>query len=294
MSLRVVLLGLIVILIGVGVVLGIRQYGGNSTPSAQIVENNDTEVAKGDPFDFADRFALIWMSGDYSALFDMVHEDSQRLTPYTVFADFYNNFEAATSLTKITVAVVNVTAESALFHVDLRTRYYGTFEYTVVLKLAELNGNFYAIWHPSAIHPDLPLGGAFKSFIKRPRRGNIYDKDGLILATTGAIRYVGLDRINIQGRGNREGIEEVLLDIGFEKDVIAEAFDSELDLQQRVKVGEVTEEILAAVIEAQRSYPGLIMWIEEFRLHPLGSAAAHIVGYTGEYTANELANLQAL
>ena len=36
------------------------------------------------------------------------------------------------------------------------------------------------------------------------------------------------------------------------------------------------------------------MWIEEFRLHPLGSAAAHIVGYTGEYTANELANLQAL
>ena len=56
MSLRVVLLGLIVILIGVGVVLGIRQYGGNSTPSAQIVENNDTEVAKGDPFDFADRF----------------------------------------------------------------------------------------------------------------------------------------------------------------------------------------------------------------------------------------------
>ena len=294
MSLRVVLLGLIVILIGVGVVLGIRQCGGNSTPSAQIVENNDTEVAKGDPFDFADRFALIWMSGDYSALFDMVHEDSQRLTPYTVFADFYNNFEAATSLTKITVAVVNVTAESALFHVDLRTRYYGTFEYTVVLKLAELNGNFYAIWHPSAIHPDLPLGGAFKSFIKRPRRGNIYDKDGLILATTGAIRYVGLDRNIIQGRGNREGIEEILLDIGFEKDVIAEAFNSELDLQQRVKVGEVTEEVLAAVIEAQRSYPGLIMWIEEFRLHPLGSAAAHIVGYTGEYTANELANLQAL
>ena len=193
MSLRVVLLGLIVILIGIGVVLGVRQFGGDSTLSEQTVENEDTEVAEGNPYDFADRFALIWMSGNYSVLFDMVHEDSQRLTPYTVFAGFYNNFEAATSLTKITVSVVNVTAEAALFHVDLRTRYYGTFEYKVVLKLAKLNGNFYVIWHPSAIHPDLPPGGAFKSFIKRPRRGSIYDKDGLILATTGAGRYVGLD-----------------------------------------------------------------------------------------------------
>ena len=35
--------------------------------------------------------------------------------------------------------------------------------------------------------------------------------------------------------------------------------------------------------------PGAVLWFEVRRVHPLGEAAAHVVGYTREYTAEEIA-----
>ena len=293
MFLRVFLLSLITVVIGVGIAVGVCQNRQDSIPPPVQVEEESTKIIQNDPSDFAQRYALVWMSGNYSALFDMVHSDSQKLTPSSPFNDFYNNFDAATGLTKITVLVNDVTPDIVTFDVRLQTRYYGDFQYGVTLNLIYVDGDFFALWNPTAIHPDLSPGGEFKSYIKRPRRGNIYDRNGFVLATTADIRYVGLDRNIINSRGDREEIEKNLLELGFDSNKINEAFESDLGLNQRVKVGEVTEEMLSVVIEAQRSHPGLIMWIEAHRIHPLESAAAHVVGYTREYTALEIANLNA-
>ncbi|WP_165772471.1 penicillin-binding transpeptidase domain-containing protein [Tepidiforma thermophila] len=282
MPVRAVFLAAIIIgLLAGGAVAGARwaaSRGGSDSPSAAAPE-------PGSPAAAAAGFAAAWAAGDLQARYLLLSPAAQRTYSYEAFADAYRAFEEQLTVTGTDVRVADVNGSAARLDVRLATAYFGTLEYSTTLPLVPAPGRYLIDWTPAAIHPRLAGGYAFSSVITRPVRGTIYDRNGIELAVTREIRHVGLNRSVIT---DRPGLEAALLAFGFTPEQVEAAFNSPRPLNHRVRVGPIPDDRVEEANRLLRPFQGVIIYVETQRVHPLGPAAAHVVGYTREYTAEEL------
>lgn len=267
-----------------------RDSGATSPPAATTPVPTPTPIA-GTPRAVAHAWAAAWAAGDTAALYDLLHPDAQRLYPFDAFAAVYDNLATEARLASVEPTVVTADATGARIDVRLATAYFEDIEYTIFLPFTDRDGAAAVAWSPAAVHPDLPPGGRFVGTVTWPTRGAILDRNGRPLAVTESVRFVGLNRSLVL---NRQTVTDALVAFGFGRESIDAAFDSPLALNQRVPIGVVGDDRLEEVVNLVRSVPGTMVWLEDRRVHPLGPAAAHVVGYTREYTADELARLRGL
>jgi penicillin-binding protein 2 len=202
------------------------------------------------------------------------------------FVEAYTAFEQEVSVTGREVSFVSAVDGSATLQVRLSTAYFGVLEYAIELSLVRESDVYLVSWSPANIHPELKDGRSLKGTVERPRRGSIVDRHGEPLAITKDVRLVGLNRALITDPAPAVA---ALGGLGFSKEQIDAAFASRLAANQRVPVGPVPDDKAEAALAAMRSVTGVIVYFETQRVHPLGPAAAHVVGYTRELTADELA-----
>jgi penicillin-binding protein 2 len=273
------------ILIGLlagGTVAGARWYRSRGGDHGDIA----AEPKPGSPAAAAAAFAEAWASADYEALYLLLSPAAQRTYPFETFADAYRAFDEQLTATGTTVRVADADSSTARLDVRLDTAYFGTLEYSTTLQLVPAPGRYLVDWRPEAIHPRLAGGFTFSSNIQRPIRGTIFDRNGLELAVTREIRYVGLNRSVIT---DRPALEAALLAFGFTREQVDAAFASPAPLNHRVRVGPIPDDRVELANQLLRPHQGIVIYVESQRVHPLGPAAAHVVGYTREYTAEELA-----
>jgi len=106
-----------------------------------------------------------------------------------------------------------------------------------------------------------------------------------VLAETQDLRFIGLNRSLIR---DAAALRASLIQFGFAAQQVDDALASPAGQAQRVRVGQIPPEKAEAASEALRGIPGILVYFESQRVHPLGPAAAHVVGYTRELTAEEL------
>ncbi|MBA4179826.1 MAG: hypothetical protein C0506_04485 [Anaerolinea sp.] len=283
-AMRGIFLGAVVLgLVAGGIVAGARavSWGGNG--GAKVA---GAPAEAGSARATVEAFATAWSAENYEALFLLLDPESQRATTLEQFADTYASF--ASEMTRIDLRVTpgEVRGSQATLSVNLATAYFGQFEYTTVLNLTKTPAAWAVHWDPSAIHPDMSGGQAFKSAVQRPVRGTIFDRNGAPLAVTRDVRFLGLNRSAV---GDRIALTNALVAFGFSKEQVDAAFASPAGQSQRVQVGPVPDEKAEAASTQLRGIPGVLLYFESRRVHPLGAAAAHVVGYTRELTAEELA-----
>lgn len=266
-----------------GAVLALR--GHSSAPPEPTPAATETTEPR-TPQELAALFAERWQSGDIAGLYLLLDRRSQAAYSATDFQARYADFERETTQIRLRVAVQEATETGARLAVRVETAYFGTLEYSTELRFVDDGGELRVRWEPTAIHPALSGGRVLRSHIERPRRGAIYDRNGVPLAITTDVRYLGLNRAAIADRG---AVTALLEEFGFSREQIDAAFDSPLPLSYRIPVGVVPDERAEEATELVARTPGLLLYFEEQRVHPLGAAAAHIVGYTRELTAEELA-----
>jgi penicillin-binding protein 2 len=284
MAIRSVFIGAVLI----GAIIGaayagvgcLRQDDGNPGALATVTET------PGSPGATAAAFAKAWTAGDINSLYLLLSPASQRAYPAEVFTETYSRF--ADELTQVSLVATATAAApgSATIGVRLATAYFGDIEYTTTLNLSQTTARWVVDWDPSAIHPEMVNGREFKSTIQRPVRGSILDRNGEVLAATMDLRTLGLNRSLV---GDQAALRAALTDFGFTKDEIDGAFNSTAGPSQRVRVGRIPDDKADVAITTLRNLPGVVLYFESQRVHPLGAAAAHVVGYTREYTADELA-----
>ncbi|WP_322795973.1 penicillin-binding transpeptidase domain-containing protein [Tepidiforma sp.] len=231
-------------------------------------------------------FASAWSQGSISDLYLLLSPASQRTYSFEAVESAYRTFEDQLTVLRTSVRVAEATPAAARLEVRLATAYFGDLEYSTTLPLLPAPGRYLVAWEPAVIHPRLAGGYTFASIIQRTTRGTIYDRNGIPLAVTRDIRHVGLNRSQVT---DRPALERVLIEFGFTPEQVRAAFESPLGLNQRVRVGPIPEDRIETANQLLRGYPGVIIYVESQRVHPLGPAAAHVVGYTREYTAEELA-----
>lgn len=235
----------------------------------------------------AARFAAAWEAWDADALYALLDADARAAMSPETLAEAYAAFRAETAAAAIAVTVERAGLGEAVLRVRLRTDWFGTLDYTVALPLApDPDGTPRVGWTPAALHPALAHGGELRGTVRRPRRGAILDRLGEPLAVTRDVRVIGLDRGLVRDRAE---VVRAFVSFGIAAETVEAAFASPLGPRQRVPVGVVADERVEEAARFVQAVPGAVLWFEQRRVHPLGPAAAHAVGYTREYTAAELA-----
>lgn len=160
------------------------------------------------------------------------------------------------------------------------------------------------IWNDGMIFPELKAEDKVKVITTKAVRGRITDRSGFVLAGQGVASSVGIVP------GKLENKEEALKEISELTDTEIETIEKKLDAQwvkedsfvpivTLPKVSELdlmkTEPDTEVMQEAQRQalllgIPGIMITDIEVREYPFEEAAAHLVGYVQNVTAEDLEN----
>ena len=289
MTLRRFLLASVVLGVIAGVAAGgIRALVGDGEPAPPVPTATVAPTpAPETPLAVAQRFAEAWEAGDVPAMYDLLDSATRAGLPLAAFAEAYAGFRREVGATAMTVSVAGEDAQRVTFRVRLETSYFGTLEYaTAVPFVSSQLGSPRIAWTPAVMHPALTPGRELHGEVRRPARGAIYDRNGEPLAITLDVRMIGLDRSRVF---DEESVTAAFVSFGFEEEEVARAFDSPLGQRHRVPLGTVPDSRVEEAARFVEAVPGAVLWFEERRVHPLGPAAAHVVGYTREYTAEEIA-----
>jgi len=267
-----------------GTVAGVRVFTGRSSSSG--TGKASPTAQPGSPQASAEQFAQAWTAGNLNGLYLLLDAPSQHATSYPTFAAAYRNYYAETTEDDLVAKVTGARDGAATLSVKLTTAYFGDLEYTIALNLTQSPTGWLVAWTPAAINADMVDGRTFKSDIQKPTRGAILDRNGIQLAATKDIRYLGLNRSLIT---DRPGTTSALVRFGFTQAQVDAAFNDPSGSDQRVAVGVVTDDKRDAAAQLVAQVTGTLLYFQSQRVHPLGAAAAQVVGYTRELTAEELA-----
>lgn len=129
-------------------------------------------------------------------------------------------------------------------------------------------------------------------------RGYIYDRNGNVLVRNRPSYQVALQSLNLpRGKADRDSVFKRLLDI---RDSVGEPYFDSLSLDtafQRSRwiktrpiriLEDAPLELVAVVGEHSAELPGVVTLIESRREYLYGSLAAHVLGYTGEISEDQL------
>lgn len=168
----------------------------------------------------------------------------------------------------------------------------GTIEFSHAARLVFEEGeeeNRWAIdWNSSMIFPQMEEGDTVETTALSPERGEIFGANGQGLAINGTVNEVGIVPGKMEDEEElKEGFSEIL-------NISIEEIDQKLNQSwvgpetfvPLAKIPNDDEERLEAINNLPRGY--LIKSGVKSRVYPVGEAAAHLTGYMGNVTAEEL------
>ena len=135
-------------------------------------------------------FLYHWQQSQWEAMYALLSDSSQQATPYESFAALYEN---ATSTMRLQTIDFTLLAQSRdgnrimvfVYDVTFTTNSIGTFTDTsreIRLVMDDLTQSWRVAWSPGDIFRQMAEGGSIRLETFPPLRGNIYDRNGIILA----------------------------------------------------------------------------------------------------------------
>ncbi|MFC0273530.1 penicillin-binding transpeptidase domain-containing protein [Metabacillus herbersteinensis] len=164
-------------------------------------------------------------------------------------------------------------------------------EVTLIEEETEEDKNWNVNWTPAMIFPQLKEGEDVRVTSGQPVRGQIFDRNEQGLAVNGTVNEIGVDPGKL-GENEADTIQKLAQLLQLE----VEEIESKLN-QSWVKDGVFVpikkispdnRELLEKLI----ALPGVQKQNSQSRYYPLGEAGAHLIGYTGSITAEQLEELK--
>ena len=243
------------------------------------------------PEDAANAFFTAWQQGHYSAMYDLLSADAQAATSRDVFVRRYTNIHDGTGELKLTVQASGPPSDTGEvpFQVTRSLAIFGDVSEANTLPLVKDQAGVWKIaWQPGLIYTGLTATSTVRVTPDLPVRGRILDRNDKPLADNGSILSVGVVPGEIKD-------EAALLR------ALSEALGIAPEtIKQRYQGGQPSwfmpivtrpESDRAQLESTVGDVPGVALQDRPARVYPLGPAAAHVVGYVGHPTSDELKQL---
>ena len=264
---------------------GVAEPGPLATPAP-----TQTPVPKR-PEDAANAFFSAWQQSQYSAMYDLLSAEAQAATPRDVFVRRYTNIRDGTSELKLTVQASGPPDDSGQvpFQVTRSLAIFGDVTEANTLPLVQDQGGAWKVaWQPGLIYTGLTSTSTVRVTPDLPARGRILDRNDKPLADNGSILAIGVVPGEIK---DEAALLQTMSDaLGIPPETI----------KQRYQGGQPTwfmpivvrpESERAELEPKLGNIPGVALQDRPARVYPLGQAAAHVVGYVGHPTSDELRQL---
>ncbi|TGB01204.1 penicillin-binding transpeptidase domain-containing protein [Halobacillus salinus] len=242
-----------------------------------------------------------WESGSYEKMYKLLSEQDKEGMPEEEFIEFYqsNYEEMAMDNLKVTYELPEEEQEydkestpSFDFSASMES-VGGEIRFDQAANLIYEEGedsDRWAIeWSPALLFPEMEKGDVVSTEQSDPERGEIFDANGKGLAVNAPVIEIGVVPGDIKNEQKlKESLSEVLgLSV---EDIEAEINQSWVKDDFFVPIAKVTEDDQKRLNAlSDKSFPaGVQKKPSEGRIYPLGAAAAHLTGYVGFITAEEL------
>ncbi|WP_047984489.1 penicillin-binding transpeptidase domain-containing protein [Ornithinibacillus californiensis] len=254
------------------------------------------------PHERLDDYFKLWEEQNFTQMYEMLTEESKEAYPTDQYIDRYEKIYSDLDITEVQLSYEKLSEEqieTALEEGIATLPFVGNmmtmagpieFNYEVTLKQIgeEEEKNWFLEWDPGFIFPEIKDGGEIRISVTEPRRGDILDRNRLPLALNGTVLEVGVvpGKLGDNPEASKEELA-MLLNISVEsidKALSASWVKPDLFVPVGKQIPESNQELLDQLWQVE----GVMTQKTTGRIYPLGEAAAHLVGYVGKITAEEL------
>ncbi len=249
-----------------------------------------TPAATNDPVGVVSAFLAAWGQARYADMYRLLSPEDQAAYAEDAFVSAYANFAKVAKLTALNPQVISLLADKdqarARFRVTYSSQTVGDFERENVLTLALTAGEWRVRWSPAAILPEMQWGDTVHVLYQTSVRGNIYDRGGHALAAQDTYVTVGVVPAHIQD-------ERILLAalsraLGLSPAAIQEKYTNAPRADWFMPIADIAPERAQATYDDLRADPGIELRETFRRAYPDGPLFAHVLGYMGEISEEEL------
>lgn len=259
------------------------------------------------PTDRLNTYMKLWEDENFSDMYDMLTDETIEKYSIEDFVDRYVKIYEDLEITDLEATYTELTAEelehsleekAATFPIQVKMNSVAgiiKFSSNIELSLVTIDDEteeeeWFVNWDTSLIFPDLVDGAFIKIEKENPRRGDILDRNRIPLAINDVAYEVGL-------------VPELMIDEQKEKKEVAQLLNMSTET--------VNDSLSASWVEAHhfvplktiptnaesilnqlKNIPSVQLKETKGRNYPLGEKAAHLTGYIGQITAEELENME--
>ncbi|MFA1821314.1 penicillin-binding transpeptidase domain-containing protein [Virgibacillus oceani] len=242
-----------------------------------------------------------WNNFEFEKMYSMLTPESTETYPIDQYADRYNKIYEDLAVSDLQVEfnpIEEETLDTAMeegtaaipFTVDMETlagEVNFSYEATLhQLEEEEEEQDWFVEWDPGFIFPELKDGGEISIQTTNPQRGEILDRNQMPLAINDIVYEIGIVPESMDNP--EQSISQAAELLGIAEENIETSLNADwVEPHLYVPLKEVSstdEETLNQLWEV----PGVAGKEVTGRVYPAGEAAAHLVGYIGEITAEEL------
>lgn len=254
------------------------------------------------PKDSFEGYIKSWQESDYATMYKLLSSETKKTVDEKYFVDRYKNVYGAARVSKVSVVPqypdkfkednsgkvhfpIKITLETALGAKEFTT------EVNLIKEKQDKKDQWLMVWDEKLILPELEKDDKIVFKKETGKRGEIKDKKGVGLAVNRPASTVYVVPKEIES--DRTNIVTKLANI---LGMTAEQIEGILNQQwvknspaNRVPILDVSRDEMPKLLSA-RDLPGVKIGTEPLNLrrYPFGEAAAHLIGYIGKISAEEL------
>jgi len=278
--------------------VALASCGRGTSGTGELPTPGVTSIAAPDSEQAAARFLDSWKAQDYPAMYAVLSPLTQDAVTVDDFQKRYAEVWRSAALTgldyEIVSSLVNPQAAQVRYRLNLHSAVFGDVVRETYMDLTRGEDDWRVAWSESAILPELAGGNVLFADYVTPTRANIYDRNGLGLATQADAVALWIDTGILGDEDAQDTMLRVLSRLlDRNPDSLRALYENYPPGAWAVPLGEVSVEDFRPVEETLLGTGG-VRW-EQYasRYYPAGGLAPQSVGYVSQITQEGLADYQS-
>ena len=280
MKKKIVISIAVILVLILGVIVGIT-----------IVNKNKVK-----PEDILEKYIEKTNEQNYKEMYQMLTEEAKKQISEEDFIKRNENIYEGIEMSNMEIKITNIEKEkdatSKISYTEKINTAAGKIEFSNIVRLSKNKEKGYLInWNSSLIFPQLGTNDKVRIKTVSAKRGEITDKNGNILAGEGEVSSIGIVPGKL-GENKENSIKQISEILGISEENINKSLSSTWVKDDSFvpikKVSKSETELKEKLLQI----PGIKITTTKSRVYPLGEAAAQLIGYVQNITAEELKNNQ--
>jgi len=236
-----------------------------------------------------------YKADDYNTMYGLLSKSAQGSIPLEDFAnhnrDALNEMSTGSFDYEILSSLVNPYSAEIAYHVTYHTALVGEIEREIVARLALENNEWKLQWDDSLILPELAGGNVLRMDYSVPSRGNIYDRQGDVIAAQSDAYAFSIIPGNVTDESFGPLLSEVWRLCGISQELLADEIVNTPDFFP-IYLCEASEQDSERIRSVA---PSGLQWTPyNSRFYFQGESGANVVGYTQSIFPEDLEKYRRL